>query len=424
MHSYLTRTCLGLALALAGATSLAAEDFRDHVILTNGQLMAVYVERETAETLYFRYSQGGGVVNKAMNQVRSIVYHGMVADGYYKKAKESQARGNYDDAADNFSQLAAGGKPGSWQEVYGDMGAGDCLELAKHYDAAAESFAKVVSQAPATKDDRAVPRPRLWIDACYREGVALAEAGKIQDAAKLADGLDTYSKLTNSVDSSGASSRASAIRAAVAAQAKDKDTLQDASGRVLLTSQDDPDVWFHWNIFLAGAYRSLGMISDATHVLDTMADDVYLVHNPSRLAEVVVLRGSCLIATDPQAALVDLITIDVLPYGSEDERCECRAQAGKLMLAQADKLKSDTHETAVAFRHELLSTARLLLAAAASSTSTSSFKAEAKAALDALGPEEGTTEAAAKTVPAGAAPAPAPPAAHGGGSKMPDDSGP
>ncbi len=328
-----------LPLALAAVCALAgracAEDDRDHFTIGT-QSYAVYVVSEGSEQIDFRASQQGNISHKPSRGLHGVVYAGMLTDGFYKKGKESQARGAYEEAADFFDQLLSGSK--EWEQVYGALGEGDCLELAKKYKAAAEAFAKVVGKPDMfTTDDHTKPRHRLWLDACYREGVALAEAGDAAGAGKIADGLIAYSKLTNAVNPSGAENRAAGIQLAIATAAGDKSAFQTALVHANFRSSDEPDVWFHFNIYLAGAYLQLKQPSQALEVLQTMAGDDYLVRNPSRQAEVEVLEGSCLFASDPPGALVDLLKIDVMPFGSEDERCQARSEAGELMLGEADE---------------------------------------------------------------------------------------
>jgi hypothetical protein len=415
------------ALALGGAGTASAQDDRDRMTIGT-QRYEVTVLSEGSQEISFRMSaQSSATIKKKTRDLRGpIIYAGMLTDGSYKKGKESQARGAYAEAADFFDQLVSGNR--EWEQVYGAMSEGDCLELAKKYTEAAACFDKVVGKPIRfTTDDDTNPRHRLWQDACYREGVALAEAGDAAGAGKIADGLLTYSKLTNSVNPSGAENRSAAIKAAIAAQAGDIAGLQNAMVHVNFQSSDDPDVWFHFNIFMAGADVALKKPSDALDILQAMAGDDYLVRNPSRKAEVEILQGDCLFSTDPQAALIDLLRIDAMPYGSEDQRCQACAEAGELLADQAATLKDAKQDTQVSFHKELVRTARLLLQSAAGSTSASAFKAKAKGLLDQLGPDPDAPSAEpadkAKAAPGGdtdappvgaaPAPEPTPPAAGG-----------
>jgi tetratricopeptide (TPR) repeat protein len=398
--------------ALAAGSPAHAQDNRDKVYFSGPNPFLCYVVNEGSEDISFRMSKEGPIQHKPTSQLRSVVYSGMVEDGYYKKGKEEQTRGNYEDAADLFSQLAASGKPGSWEEVYGDLANGDCLELAEKYADAAASFKKIVDEAAFDKDDKTQPRHRLWLDACYREGVALAEAGKSADASLIVDGLVAYAKQPNCPRPSAVDNCIGAIKVAIDAAAGKPDGMSDDMIHVNFRSSEDPDIWFHFNIFRATAYLNLKQPAKALEILSDMSSDDYLVRNPSRQSQVEVLRGSCLFDSDPEGALVALLKIDVMPYGSEDERCEARALAGQLMVGEADRIKDTKDERQADFKKELMRTARLLLGAAAGSTSTSKFKADAKAALDKLPKDEEAATGAADSgaagdKPLGAAPAPA-----------------
>ena len=388
LPSRLSVAAMATLAVLALARTACAEDNRDKVYFEGPNPFLCYVVNEGSEEITYRMSKEGQIQHKPTSKLRSVVYAAMVADGYYKKGKEEQTRGNYEDAADLFSQLATSGKPGSFEEVYGDMGDGDCLELAKKYADAAACFKKIVDQAAFDKDDKVQPRHRLWLVACYREGVALAEAGKPADAKAIADGLAIYSKLPNCPRPFAVDHCAGAIRVAVDVASAKPDDIGNDMIQVGFKSSEDPDQWFHFNIFLATAYRDLKQPSKAVDILDTMTADDYLVRNPSRQAQIEVLRGSCLFDSDPEGALLALLKIDVMPYGSEDERCEARALAGQLMIGEADKIKDTKDERQIDFKKELMRTARLLLNSAASSSSTSKFKAAAKAALDKLPKDE------------------------------------
>ena len=393
-----------LTLGCAGV-AVGADDPRDHFTIGD-QPYAGYVVQELSDTIIYKGTPDGQSTSKHYRILKSIEYAGMRQDGLWRKGQEARTRGEYEDAAALFDQLAGGQH--AWEQIYGAIAEGDCLELAKKYAAAADCFQKVVGLAPFDKDDATVPRPRQWMDACYRLGMALAEANKIPEATKVADGLSTYGQLNGALNSLGAEERANAIRSAMSAAQNDSKDLDNYSSKVSFDAGEEPAVWFHYNIYLAGAWNAAQNPGNALNILNHMIDEPELAKHPADQSKVYLLRGLDNMTTDPTAALIDLLRIDILPYSSEDERCMARAAAGSLLLDQAAKIgDAPKDDRQVAYRKELLRTARLVLAAAADASTHIPEKDKAKALLDGMGADEDAPAAPPAAPTSGGAPAPA-----------------
>jgi hypothetical protein len=410
--AYVVRSlALGAVLCalVGGAGAFAADDDRDRIEFANDQKADGVVSTEGSDETRFKTTPTSAEQHPKTRTIRRIVYAGMVNDGPWRKAMEAKDRGKFAEAADIFASMADGGGR-EWEKFYGAMQEGDCWEQAKKYADAVKAFHKVVDTAKFDQDDKAQPRQRLWLEAAYRLGVALAESGDADGANKLADSLDAYGNLRGSTNSSAAQTRANAVRAAIAAVAKDQTKLADFSQKVVLRAADG-DTWVHFNLMMAGAYSQAGKPKEAAAILDELLDG--LANDPPRRAQAMLLKALTLIDSDPQAALVELIRIDVLPYGSEDQKCVARYQAGRILKDLADKLKANAtamkDDRKAAFVDEQIATARLLLTAAAGSLSEVPEKGKAKDLLDQLpkdpdapadataaAPADGATDAAPK----------------------------
>lgn len=380
---------------------------KDKVLLREGRPMEVLIESEAGDKITYRTIAGGQVVEKRAREVLSIVYGGMT-EGEWKAGAEARAGGRYEEAADRFSGVAGGER--EWQKVYGAMAAGECLELAGKPAGAAEEYAKVVA---------GFPKHRLWLDACYRQGMALALAKKDAEAGKIADELTAYGKKNNL---SPAEARAAAIRAA-AAYVKNgaKDTkFEEHIRKAVLRASDEPDTWFHFNLWLAGAYRDANRGRDALRTIDAMLPA--LDGDPVRRAQALFIKGMSQIDSDPQGAIVELLKLDCIPYGTAAQLIEARATAGRLLIDQAKALRGENDARKKEIAGELEATARVVLSAAANAPGDHPAKAKAKELLDAVTPKPpppppaaapatAASAAAAKSAASAAAAKPATPAA-------------
>jgi hypothetical protein len=370
-----------LSLLLAAAAVLFAADdapLRDRIIYKAGPPADVFeVIAEGAEEVFFKVTPQSQPTKKKTREILRIDYGGMRQDGHFKAGLDALARGRYDEAADRFQAAQNGSK--EWEKVYGAMEEGESLELARKYADAAKAFAVVA-------DGKPYEGHRLRLDAVYRKGMALALA-KDAGAEKVAAAL---SELAKGKVGQPAEARASAIRAAFQFASGNAGKFEEFSKKATLRS-DEAEVWAHFNLWLADAYHSMKKSREASRVADGMLNamekDPQLA-DPARKIAVLTIKGLALMESDPQGALIELIRIDALPYGSEDQKCEARYNAGRLLLAEAkaleaqpDTAKDDKKSTFVA---EQRTTAKQLLSAAAGSLSTKPSKAEAQKLLATL----------------------------------------
>lgn len=361
-----------LALLISLSPLVAADlPDKDRILQKTGPVIeAAEVVSETAENVTYKVTANAQPGTKRASAILRIDYAGMHA-GAYAAGAAALARGAYDEAADRFHQAAQGEH--EWEKVYGSMSEGEALELAQHYADAAKAYQGVVS---------GFPKHRLFLDALYRLGMNQAWA-KDAGATKTADDLSNLAKGTIGQP---AESRANAIRAVAALVAGNQQKFDEYAKKTVLRAADEPDTWFHFTLWLADAYRLNGKAKDAARIIDGMLPQ--LDSDPARKAQALGIKGLALIETDPQGALIELIKLDVLPFGSEEQRCEARFQAGKLLINEAKTLAAapDTakDERKTAFVAEMNATARMLLQASSDSLTASPAKAQAAALLQTL----------------------------------------
>ncbi len=361
-----------LILAVATCTLAAVENpDKDRIIQKTGpSIEATEVVSETTESVSYKLTSNAQVAVKRSNLVARVDYAGM-RSGSYASGVSAMNRGAYDEAADRFHQAAQGER--EWEKVYGAMAEGNALEQAKHYADAAKAFQTVVT---------GFPKHRLALDANYRLGMNQAWA-KDPAATKTADALTELSK---GPVGQTAESRANAIRAAKAFTDGVNLKFEEYGKKTVFRPADDAEAWFHFNLWLADAYRQTNKGKDAARVIDAMLPT--LDGDPARKAQAIGIKGLALIDSDPQAAIVELLKLDVLPFGSEELRCDARFNAGKLLLAEAKTLAANPDtakdERKTAFVKELQRNARLVLKAAAESSTTQPSKAQAETLLASL----------------------------------------
>ncbi len=364
-----------LILAALSCTLVAADGIdKDRLIQKSGPpIEATEVVSETAENVSYKLTANAQVATKRSGTIQRIDYAGMKS-GSYAAGVTAMNRGAYDEAADRFHQVAQGER--EWEKVYGAIAEGNALEQSKHYADAAKAFATVVT---------GFPKHRLALDATYRMGMNQAWA-KDPAATKTADGLTELSK---GPIGQPAESRANAIRAAKALTDGVNLKFEEYGKKTIFRPSEESDVWFHFNLWLADAYRQTGKGKDAARVIDSMLPT--LDNDPARKAQAIGIKGLALIDTDPQAAVVELLKLDVLPFGSEELRCDARFNAGKLLLAESKALAANPDtakdERKTAFVKDLERSARMVLKAAADSPTTQPSKAQAETLLASM-PDE------------------------------------
>lgn len=358
-----------LALALC---AFAADDEgpRDLIITRTGPpIAAAEVVTEGADEVTFKVTAQAAPSKRRTREVVRIDYAGF-REGNFKAGSDALAGGRFDEAAAKFHSAADDGK--EWQKVYGSIAEGDALERAGKFKEAAAAFA-VVAEGPTFEAHR------LRLDAQYRRGFALALA-KDPAADKV---VATLVDLSKGKIGPPAETRASAIRT-VQAAAKDANAKIDDLARRVVFRAEDGDISYHFSRWLIGALRTQGKAKEAGRAVEALlsaTEKEAPAADNGRLVELRLLKGQILADSDPQAALVDLLKIDLLPFGTEDQRCEARLLAGKLLLAEAKALESNPEtakdEKKTAFVAEQRTTAKHLLSAVAASGSTKPAKAEA-----------------------------------------------
>ncbi len=381
---------LALIAGLLTSTSLQAGEDRDIILRKNGTKIAGYIESETTVGVAYRTIKPTSDTPPKpnilkLNEVTSITYTGM-AGGSWAKGQSERDAGNYEAAAEFFNQLATTGTR-EWEKVYGAIAEGECWELARKYTDAAKAFNVVVqgfAGDPATKPP--LPAHRLWLDAKYRLGMAYAQA-KHADADKVAQELEALGKKDGI---SAAESRANAIRAAKFAADGNLVKFTEFMKKASVRSFDEPDVWFHFKLYCAESLRQSfkkGKEASAIYreILNGLSDD------PARQAQISLGLGLTLIENDRESALIELLKLDVLPYGSPDQKCEARYNAGRLLWESAQAIKTNTEamkdERKANFVKETERSARLVITAAADGPPKNPNVELAKALLTSFGPD-------------------------------------
>lgn len=413
MRSIALACCAILALAAHGAVT----DTRDIVVRKDGKPMMAYVESETFGDVLYKSSPLQTQPSKIQRrEVLEIRYFEM-RDGAWARAQEALTRGSYGEAADLFGNVAGGGR--EWMQVYGRFYEGVALELAGKHSAAAEAYGVVASKNGSHP---------LSLESRYRLGFCLARGKKTGDAAKVADDLE---KLGKEQTLSAATSRAFAVRAVSAAIAGDMGAFNNLNARVVLNKDAEPDTWWHYNMFIAETQRAQNKPKDAQTQLQKMVRQIG--NDPARLAQLGLMMGLCMVdAGDTQSALIELLKLDVLPYGSMDQKCEARYRAARILWDEVQTARKDAElakdERRSAFVASNERSARLLAKAAANAVSSLPARDAAKQLLDLMGPDPdapapvdapkkdpaaptsdaGAPAGAGVAVSAGPAPAPAP----------------
>jgi hypothetical protein len=418
-----TLAILALIAGLLSAPFVHGADDRDLIVRKNGTKIAGYIESETTAGIAYRTIKPTGDTTGSkpsvlkLNELASITYVGMDS-GSWAKGQSERDSGNYEAAAEFFNQLATTGSR-EWEKVYGSLAEGECWELAHKYSEAAKAFAVVVDSFGGDPMKK-VPAHRLWLDAKYRLGMAYAQ-GKNAAAEKIAGELEDMGKKEGL---SAAEARANAIRAAKFAAEGNFPKFSEFMKKATLRSFDEPEVWFHFKLFSAESLRqafkkgkeSAGIYRE---ILNGLGDD------PARQAQISLGLGLTLMENDKEGALVELLKLDVLPYGSPDQKCEARYNAGRLLWETAQAIKSNADAMKdprkALFVTETERAARLILTAATDGPPKNTNVDLAKALLTSFGPdpdapkpkdekkkEEPKKEEPKKEEPKKDAPAPAP----------------
>lgn len=400
---------LVLIAGLLSSASLQAADDRDIILRKNGTKIAAYIEAENTAGIWYRTIKPTGdaplgkASNVKLNELATVTYAGMDGGAWAKGQSERDA-GNYEAAAEFFNQLATTGTR-EWEKVYGAIAEGECWELARKYPDAAKAFAVVVKGFAGDSTTKPpILAHRLWLDAKYRMGMAYAQA-KSPEADKIAQELEEQGKKEGL---SAAESRANAIRAAKFVADGNAVKFNEFMKKATLRSFDEPEVWFHFKLFCAESFRqSFKKGKEAAQIyreiLSGLADD------PARQAQISLGLGLTLMENDKESALIELLKLDVLPYGSPDQKCEARYNAGRLLWESAQAIKANAEamrdEKKANFVKETERSARLVVTAAADGPPKNPNVELAKALLTSFGadPDAPKPKEEKKATPAPAA---------------------
>jgi hypothetical protein len=363
-----------MLLCLFAAGLVAGEADSDLVTMRDTKTRSGWIESETPDETIMTYTRGGQPQRLRTRDIRSIDYGFERVDGFIKSGRAEMDRGKYEAAAALFASAASGGAREP-ERVWGAWLEAEAYEALRDHANAAAAFAKIVTGSP---------NHRLWLDALYRQGFALAAGGKAGEAGKIADQLAQLG-----VKDGRAKARENGVRAAIAAAAGDQAKVREFGSRATFSKIDEAATWTHFQLWRADALRALG---------DPAAVNIYRellrsVDDPSLSSRIALGQALALMASDPDNALVAFLRLDALPQGSPDHKAEARLHAGRLLIDAAKRIRDNPEamkdERRAAFAAEQEAAARLLLQAAVDSpdaTPDLPARAQAKAALDALAP--------------------------------------
>src|SRR5260221_265741 len=110
--------------------------------------------------------------------------------------------------------------------------------------------------------------------------------------------------------------------------------------KVTFRAFDEREAWFHYKLYCAETLRigfkkgkeSAGIYRE---ILSGLGNDL------ARQAKCSLGLGLCLMDNDRQGALIELLKLDLLPYGSPDQKCEARLNAGRLLWDEAQSIKAN-----------------------------------------------------------------------------------
>jgi len=366
-------------LGLLAATAAAGDAVLDLVTLRDKGRRECWITTETLDESKWKTAPEAAQESTTRRaQIAKVLYaFQRQTTGNYAQGLAARDRGSYAEAADLFSQLAQGERES--EKVVGAFEEGVSWEMAGKYADAATAFQKVVD---------GFGKHPLSLDAQFRLGMVLAQS-KDAKAEEVAKNLDALSKGMLGLS---AGVRAWAIRAAVAMTAGDAKKFRETFMRATFNPELDRPAWLYFNLFVADGWRRLNQPKEAVPVYERMLKG--LGDDAANAARVRLGVGLCKAETDPQGAIIDLLALDALPYGSAEEKCEARYTAGRLLLAIAQAGEKDAKGDAnkQQFAQENLRSARLLLESAAGTSVDHPSKAKAAELLKTLPAEKKAEE--------------------------------
>jgi len=373
------RRALSAAALLLACACVQAGDavILDRVLLKDKGPSECWVVSETLEEMKWRGSPTAGTDStRKRREIREVVYAFQRQPGAWTQGMEARDRGRFAESAELFAALAGGEREA--EKVVGSFEEGASWDLAgpANAAAAAAAFGKIVAGFPAHP---------LALDARYRQGMVLAMAKKTDEADALAKKLeeDGKGKLGQA-----ANVRAAAIRSAMALAKGDANELRRNVSKASFSPEAERGPWLHFNLFVADTLRSTGQAKDAVPIYERMLPQ--LAADPAASARVRLGIGVCKADSDRQGAIIDLLALDALPFGSPEQKCEARWHLGRLLIADADALEKTSgfaaDERKVALAKENRAAALLLLQAAAEAVTDHPTKAQAAELLKTLAP--------------------------------------
>lgn len=392
------RHLLALLVCFAACAATMAGDAppapKDTILRKQSQSpIKTMIETETAEGVIHRVNAGGGKATlERWSQIDRVMYAGMDG-GTWAKGNEARSHGDYEVAADLFHQLAAEAKR-EWEKVYGSFAEGECLELAGKYDQAALAYDLIVQgyAGNAAAKPSPVPRHRLWMDALYHKGMCLALQKKDDEAHKI---ISTLFEIGKRELIASADARGNAILSLLVLWSGDMQKFKGIFTKVVFSPDRETETWFHCKVTVAEALREQKKAKEAAQVYREVQSQLATLNAISRDREVQVALGlglSLLESDQRGPAVMALVRIDAMPYGSSDQHCAARCSAAEAMWQDQQKLVSDVEamkKTALAdWAAELEVTARFMATAAANAPGNSPYKARAKTLLQTMGPDK------------------------------------
>ena len=369
-----------LALFSLGLSSAAAVEGRDRIVLRGNAFPAI-IERETRDGIEYRITPSQTTVQtRRWSEVVEIIYSGMDG-GNYLAGTQAMNAGRYEEAAIRFNDLATSASR-EWEGAYGYYRQGEAWEQAGGYQQAADAFGSLAA---------AYPEHRFWTDALYRQGINLARTQN-PEAQGVIDALLNF-RVGNPAVGRGPEFRANAIKAVMVAQAGKVSDARRLANSVALTPRDG-DTWFHWGSFWASFLYDQGEFRDAAQQYQRMLSQVD--DNPAQRAQLSLGLGVSLAqgGGDKASALMELLKLDTLPYGSSAQRCEAQYWAGRLLVEEGQANRDNEDDRIASFAKVQYERGMVLLAAAAGSISDHPSKLQAQRLVEELTPKEEEAEAA------------------------------
>lgn len=394
LHAALT---LAVLLPAQSAVSALNRD-KDLILLANGSKTWGVIDDEPHAGVVWRRSATMTTPEPAIrySMIASIEYAEMRGTDTWSVMQQHRKSGQYLEAAVRAQQLGTGGRV--WMRVYGPLQEGECWELLGAWDRAATAFGKLV----AAQDLRG---NRWYMDGLYRQGVALARQQKVEQAQALLKSLQDYAAEFGKDDrtvKNKAEARARALHCALVAAANKFDEAVEAS-RKIAAPPDDADFEFHWGNFWAGFLRENRRWADAAKEYQSL---LTRVKDPASRAVLNLGRGICLAEQgDQERALLELLKLDALPYGSPEQRLEASFYAGRILWDLSQKQAGSSDETKRIFAQQMARDARSMITAVIDAPIDSPYKAKAAEFQATLPPDPDAPP------PAAASPAPSEPTA-------------